>query len=268
MSDEPSLHRVLVVARTLAGHGVCVGAMERSGAPRRLVPDYGQATWNWPRDARFRVGQEWDLWYVERPGIPPHVEDAVVSQRLLPPNPVAVHDLRKARRIIEERAVVWTGPLDGWGESAPFDGSVRIFKNLRPTVFDAKQDGSPVEFGSVGFWRPPYELMAEPSGTSVRFRFHRHQRRVPRSGGEHCVQGRLRTPEPDHSRRPRASISDTPAANLGREVVTVPFDSTLGRLSGRRSLKAAWRSRLRFRDAESGDPLLVGIPKGRPSAEL
>ena len=171
MSDEPSLHRVLVVARTLAGHGVCVGAMERSGAPRRLVPDYGQATWNWPRDARFRVGQEWDLWYVERPGIPPHVEDAVVSQRLLPPNPVAVHDLRKARRIIKERAVVWTGPLDGWGESAPFDGSVRIFKNLRPTVFDAKQDSSPVEFGSVGFWRPPYELMAEPSGTSVRFRF-------------------------------------------------------------------------------------------------
>ena len=161
----------MIVARTLAGHGVCVGAMERSGAPRRLVPDYGQDTWNWPRDARFRVGQEWDLWYVERPGIPPHVEDAVVSQRLLPPNPVAVHNLRKARRIVEKLAVVWTDPLDGRGKSAPFEGSVRIFKNLRPTVFGAKPDGSPVEFGSVGFWRSPYELVPESTGSSVRFLF-------------------------------------------------------------------------------------------------
>ena len=170
MADKPSLHRVLIVARTVAGHGVCVGAMDSSGAPRRLVPDYGQDTWNWPADAPFRVGQAWDLWYVERPGIPPHVEDAVVSEQL-PPNPVKVHGRGEVRRIVEKLAVVWTDPLDGRGKSAPFDGSVRIFKNLRPTVFGAKQDGLPVEFGSVGFWRPPYELVLESSGSSVRFLF-------------------------------------------------------------------------------------------------
>lgn len=170
MSNEPAHHRVLIVARTLAGHGVCVGAMERSGAPRRLVPDHGQDMWNWPAATPFRVGQEWALWYIERPGTPPHVEDAVISEPL-PPKPVAVHSLEEVRRVVEARAVVWTGPLDGRGNSTPFRGSVWIFKNLRPTVFAENRDGSPVEFGSVGFWQPPYALVPESSGSSVRFRF-------------------------------------------------------------------------------------------------
>ena len=170
MSDDPSLDRVLIVARTLAGSGVCIGAMDTSGGPLRLVRDYGRDSWNWRSDAPFRVGQAWRLWYVERPGIPPHVEDAVVSKEF-PRNPVAVYDLGEVKRIVEKLAVVWTGPLDGRGKSAPFKGSVRIFKNLRPTVFGAKPDGSAVEFGSVGFWRPPYELVSDSTGSSVRFRF-------------------------------------------------------------------------------------------------
>ena len=171
LPDKPSLHRVLIVARTVAGRGVCIGAMDGSGKARRLVPGDGPDLWNWrSADAPFRVGELWELSYVERPAMPPHVEDVVVSTPL-PPEPLAVYSLAEVKRAVEKRAVVWEGPLDGRDKSAPFNGSVKIFRNLHPTLFSAKRDGSPVEFGSVGFWRPPYELVRVSTPSSMRFRF-------------------------------------------------------------------------------------------------
>lgn len=74
------MKRVLIVSKTrMRGGHVCVGGHdldERMRSLRLLQPDGT----NMPADARFEIGQLWELNYQPAPNVqPPHVEDVLVD---------------------------------------------------------------------------------------------------------------------------------------------------------------------------------------------
>jgi hypothetical protein len=129
------MERVLIVARTRMGSGVCVGGLALdSNRSVRLLTKEGT---HQPRLIEFQVGQIWNVDFRKVAHVePPHVEDVLVySKQLLEP----VDDIRST---LLARVRPWTG-----GPESLFDGTLTLD---RARCYLAKSGSMPG--CSTGYW--------------------------------------------------------------------------------------------------------------------
>ena len=141
MSD-PQRQRVVIVARTRMGDGVCIGGMiERTGKLVRLMP--GNRSWQ-PADSAFRIGDIWEVNLRPRPHAkPPHVEDhnAWKAEKAGTIPDLVSFITSKASLMMGEPAGLFTG---------------RVLQ--RPGGSGYIDTTRPLPEHSVGFWIPPRDL--------------------------------------------------------------------------------------------------------------
>ena len=129
------MERVLIVARTRMGSGVCVGGLALdSNRSVRLLTREGALQ---PRLTEFQVGQIWDVNFRRVANVdPPHVEDVMVFLQHL------LETVDNMRDTLLTHIQPWQG-----GPEILFDGMLTIDRT-RCYVSHAK----PIPQRSTGFW--------------------------------------------------------------------------------------------------------------------
>lgn len=138
--------RVVILAKTRMGQNLCVGAaIETSGEPLRLIPQYHARYHSW-HAFEPKIGQ-----VVEILGKPdsraraPHTEDYLVTRWQ------ALPEFVQTTEFIAQRCGIWNGP-----PSNLFEGCLTSTDS--GTRFLPKGAGRPAN--SIAFWRLPWALYA------------------------------------------------------------------------------------------------------------
>ncbi|GIQ57951.1 hypothetical protein Flavo103_10870 [Flavobacterium collinsii] len=133
---------VLIVSKTKLGENFCMGGIElKTNKYIRLLDQYGRYQ---PLNTPFRVGQVWDMDYVESPGKPPHIEDVKVSRYLY----VTSVD---ANQYIINNCKIWQGDL-----TVLYDSKLK-WENGSGYLNDPNN----LPDNSVGFWQSDKDLVLE-----------------------------------------------------------------------------------------------------------
>lgn len=96
------MERVLIVAKTRMGDGVCVSGLKRSdNRGVRLIP---RGHFNNPLDTKFEIGQVWDVEFRRASNVRyPHVEDVIFTKAQY------ISDVSNIRDILMSRIHPWEG---------------------------------------------------------------------------------------------------------------------------------------------------------------
>lgn len=156
------MSRVLIVSKTrMRGDHVCVGGHDldkKMRSVRLLQPDRT----NMPADARFEIGQVWELDYQPSPDVqPPHIEDVLVD----PSGARHVDAIASLGAFLRSRVTVWT--------DTPFEGKLRRTGSGTGYV---PTDG-PFPSHSTGYWFPNHALDFDGDSRYV-FRTDEDRRRI------------------------------------------------------------------------------------------
>jgi hypothetical protein len=138
--------KVLIVAKTKLGFGVCVGALDEADNSLRL---YEQG-WRFPpASSPYEIGQLWEMdLELSANTEPPHVEDAMVKTRKL------IKKVPRLRTYLLQRISPWTGDI-----AQLFDGNLRFTARGRGYI---QRPNLPVR--STWFWLPDDDLHAITNG--------------------------------------------------------------------------------------------------------
>lgn len=143
--------KVLIVARTRAPTGVCVGGIDENDASVRLLGADGSFL---RYDSPFEVGEVWDL----RLAIAPHPEPPHVEDRLIRASTGPVAKEPNLRQHLLRRIKPWKG-----GASALYEGHVRFTGSGSGYI----QDDLPSR--STWFWLPDADLTYDATGNCYRY---------------------------------------------------------------------------------------------------
>lgn len=137
------MERVLIVAKTIMGDGLCIGGLTANKQSVRLIPQDRQEKRNYPSNTPLRVGQVWEM-ELQKPTelTPPHVEDVLVTHQKY------LYDAMNVRDILLHIAPIWRG-----GPEALFDGLLTL---QRTKAYLAPNN--PIPPCSTGFWIPNEKL--------------------------------------------------------------------------------------------------------------
>jgi hypothetical protein len=146
---------VVIVATTVQGSLVCVGALDASGSSYRLHEQNG---WS-PVSGRYEVGQRWSVEGSFHPGPAPFREDYRVTRarRVGVERDLAAFARRHARN-------VWDGPL-----SSIFDGCLTMAR--RPYL----ASGGCLPPSSTGFWVSDRDSTREEVRDGFQYSFDGHR---------------------------------------------------------------------------------------------
>jgi hypothetical protein len=150
--------RVVIVAKTGAPGGFCIGALSLKGESLRLLQEDGSFL---PYDSpnHYSVGETWDVTFTRPKTVPPHVEDVHVSARTLAGNQPNLGQFIRGCT-----PAPWKGGVD-----ALFDGKLGFTGTGKAYIGAAD-----VPAHSTGFWLPDEDLTAngnryEIGGTSISY---------------------------------------------------------------------------------------------------
>ncbi len=162
--------RCLIVSRTWAGSGVCVGALARDRTNLRLTDQEGYPFL--PEDTPYEIGQVWDIEYTPSTDLRlPHVEDVVVTSSEFS------YTLSDLSASLASWVPTWRGGIEEL-----FDGKVR-----GPTSGGSGyiQDDIPAQ--SVGFWVPDKDLPGNWDPERQRHYYRYEPFRIPHVGVERSL---------------------------------------------------------------------------------
>lgn len=125
---------VLIVAKTKWGQYFCVGAIEISTQKFLRLMDFNGGYQ--PINTPFKIGQVWDVDYLNVPGRPPHIEDVIVKAKTLE------GDVANLKEYISLNFPIWKGDPNKLFESKLSWKNASGFLN----------NPSDLPANSVGFW--------------------------------------------------------------------------------------------------------------------
>lgn len=134
--------RVLIVAKTHMSRAFCIGAYDMDNHKNiRLLTFEGD---NQPQNTSFKIGQIWNIDYVQRSNIiRPHIEDVLIQKCIFIENIIDINDY--LRRTVP----IWMG-----APSNIFNGKVNF--PIGASGFIEQKDSDLNQ--SVGFWIPDKSL--------------------------------------------------------------------------------------------------------------
>lgn len=127
--------RVLVVAKTLMGNGLCIGGFDCDMHKNvRLIP---AGRTSHPKDTPYEVGQAWEMDFYAAPALtPPHVEDVIVTRDQY------ISRVPDIGSVLLQQAQIWRG-----APTELFDGLLS-FRNGKGYIHKLRG----ISRGSTGFW--------------------------------------------------------------------------------------------------------------------
>lgn len=159
--------KCLIVSRTWAGNGVCVGALARNRSNLRLTDQDGYPFLS--DSTPYEIGQVWDIEYTPATNLqPPHVEDVVVTSSEFS---YTLSDLASS---LASWVPAWRG-----GVRDLFEGKVK-----GPTARGSGYIQDDIPSQSVGFWIPDKDLVGDWNSEGKRYYFWYEPFRIPHVGVE------------------------------------------------------------------------------------
>lgn len=147
---------VLIVSKTHMSNAACVGGLVLSD--NRYVRLLNPNNYNQPTDTNFKVGDVWDLNFINRTLLqPPHIEDVIISSKTYLRRVEDMSTFLRQRNIID-----WNGHIDN-----VFGGLLHWTNSGTGYI----PGGGQMPTKSVGFWLADKNLIRVTFDTKTRFRY-------------------------------------------------------------------------------------------------